>query len=339
MIRRGNRVYFACRNREFVNELLAKEGFEVKCFGSAYNSPAGKIWGLLLFTFKMLRVGLKQKPDIYLSHSSMYAAIAAFLLRRPHVSFEDTFNMEQVRIYRPFTKSILTGKYEHPLKSKKVIRYAGYHELAYLHPNRFTPDKSVLQELGVDENEKYVIIRFVSWNASHDYWHTGISYENKIKAVDTFSKYARVFISSENELPEELKKYEFKIAPDKMHDAIAFASLVFGESATMATEGAVLGVPSVYLDNSGRYYTRDLAKKNNLIFNFTESSNDQLLAIEKGMELLQQPGIKEQWQQKREKMLADKIDVTAFLVWFIENYPDSQRIMKENPVETQKQFL
>jgi len=30
-------------------------------------------------------------------------------------------------------------------------------------------------------------------------------------------------------------------------------------------------------------------------------------------------------------MLADKIDVTAFFVWFIENYPDSAKIMKENP--------
>lgn len=30
-------------------------------------------------------------------------------------------------------------------------------------------------------------------------------------------------------------------------------------------------------------------------------------------------------------MLADKIDVTAFLVWFIENWPESFKIMKENP--------
>ena len=30
-------------------------------------------------------------------------------------------------------------------------------------------------------------------------------------------------------------------------------------------------------------------------------------------------------------MLADKIDVTAFLAWFVENYPGSAKIMKENP--------
>jgi len=30
-------------------------------------------------------------------------------------------------------------------------------------------------------------------------------------------------------------------------------------------------------------------------------------------------------------MLSDKIDVTAFMVWFVENYPESAKIMKENP--------
>jgi len=30
-------------------------------------------------------------------------------------------------------------------------------------------------------------------------------------------------------------------------------------------------------------------------------------------------------------MLNDKIDVTGFMVWFVENYPESKRIMLANP--------
>jgi len=30
-------------------------------------------------------------------------------------------------------------------------------------------------------------------------------------------------------------------------------------------------------------------------------------------------------------VLADNIDVTSFMVWFIENYPNSLKIMKDNP--------
>jgi hypothetical protein len=30
-------------------------------------------------------------------------------------------------------------------------------------------------------------------------------------------------------------------------------------------------------------------------------------------------------------MLLEKIDVTAFMVWLIKNYPESIKIMKKNP--------
>jgi predicted glycosyltransferase len=332
MLKKGHQVLFTCRDKEFEIYLLNKFGFKFKSFGKKYKSGIGKLWGLIEFDIKELISGLQFRPDIFISHGSMYAAHAAFLLGKPHISLEDTFNFEQIRLYKPFTKVILTADYDHPLKSKKVIRYAGYHELAYLHPNRFTPDKSVLQELGVEDGEKYVIIRFVSWNASHDYGHTGISFENKIKAVEEFSKHAKVFVSSEKELPEELKKYQFKIAPEKMHDAIAFASLVIGESFTMLSEAAVLGTPAILIHNTTCFYLQEQEVKHELVFTFSEALSDQQLALQKGVELLQQPNIKKEWRQKKEKMLADKIDVTAFLVWFIEHYPESKRIMKENPV-------
>ena len=48
-------------------------------------------------------------------------------------------------------------------------------------------------------------------------------------------------------------------------------------------------------------------------------------------ELISKENLKAEWKIKNEKMLNDKIDVTAFMVWFIENYPDSFTTMKENP--------
>ena len=242
---RGHNVFFTCRDKEFEIYLLEKYGFQYKSFGKKYTSTIGKLWGMVEFGLKELFVCLKFKPHILLSHGSMYAAHAAFLLGKPHISLEDTFNFEQIRFYKPFTKHILTADYEHPLIGSEVINYAGYHELSYLHPNRFTPDKLVLNELGVNEGERYVIIRFVSWNASHDIGHKGISYENKLRAIEEFSKYARVFISSESKLPTELEQYRIIIAPHRMHDAMAFASLVWGESFTMPAEASVLGIPSI----------------------------------------------------------------------------------------------
>ncbi len=320
MMAKGHKVLFTCREKEFEIKLLESYGLLYKSFGKKYNSMIAKFWGMIKFDIQEFIVGLKFKPDILLSHGSMYAAHASFLLGKPHISVEDTFNFEQIRLYKPFTKIILTSDYNHPLKSEKVVTYPGYHELAYLHPSRFLADKSILQELEVQENEKYVIFRLVSWNATHDIGHSGLSHNNIIKAIGEFSKYAKVFVSSESKLPAQLEKYKLNIAPNRIHDAIAFASLVFGESSTMSEEAAMLGVPSIYMYNLGTILTNHLEKQYGLMFNFSESHDDQLLAIEKGLELLVSSDIKNIWKLKKEKMLADKIDVTAFYVDYVEKY-------------------
>lgn len=331
MQNRGHTILFTCREKEFEIFLLEKYGFSYTSFGKKYNSKFGKVLGMVQFDLKEFLAGLKFKPDIFFSHGSIYASHAAFLLRKPHISLEDTFNFEQIILYKPFTKVILTSDYDHPLKSEKVIRYSGYHELAYLHPYKFSPDRYVLKELNLKNDEKFVIIRFVSWKATHDSGHQGISFENKISAVRQFSKYARVFISSEHELPSELQQYKIPITPDKMHDAIAFSSLLFGESSTMAEEAAMLGVPSIYLFNNSTYYTKHLEIKYKLLYNFSETPEDQIEAIKNGIILISSSGIKQGWQQRRQKMLSEKINVTDFFVWFIENYPKSKKIMIENP--------
>lgn len=330
MLSKKHRLLFTCREKEFETFLLNYYGFSYKSFGKKYSSISGKLWGLVEFDIKEFITGLSFKPDIFLSHGSIYAAHASFFLRKPHISLEDTFNFEQINLYKPFTEAILTSDYHHPLVSKKVIRYSGYHELAYLHPKRFTPDKQILQELGVKEDEKYVILRFVSWKASHDVGHKGITYENKLKVVREFEERAKVYISSEAELPPELKPYQIRISPQKIHDAIAYATLLFGESSTMAEESAILGVPSIYLNNDSTFYTKHLEVDYHLMFNYSESIEDQQKAIRKGLELLNKPDLKKEWQFRRQKMLSEKIDVTDFLVWFVENWPESFKIMKEN---------
>lgn len=330
MQKKGHKVYFTTREKEFEIDLLTRYGFEFISFGKKYNSTIGKIFRLFVYNLKMLLTAIKFNPDIFLSHGSIYAAQISWFLRKVHISFEDTFNFEQINLYKPFTSTILTSNYKHPYLGKKNINYKGYHELAYLHPNRFKQDETILNELNLEENQKYVLLRFVSWEATHDKGHSGISLENKIKAVKEFGKYSRVLISSECELPEELMKYKIQIPPEKIHDVIAFASLVFGESGTMISEAAVLGTPGIFLDNTGRLYTKEEEEKYGLVFNFSESLTDQVKAIQKGIEILNNNNYKH-FNKKRKKLLSDKIDVTAFTVWFVENYPNSVRIMKENP--------
>lgn len=331
MLKKRHDILFTCREKEFEIYLLNYYNLPYQSFGKKYSSVSGKIWGMLKFDLKEFLAGLRFKPDVFLSHGSVYAAQASFLLGKPHISLEDTFNFEQIRLYKPFTVAILTSEYDHPLKSDKVIRYSGYHELAYLHPQRFTPDRSVLDDLGVEENEKFTIVRFVSWKASHDIGHNGISLKNKIRAVTEFSQYSKVFVSSEAELPPELSEYKINIAPHKMHNALAYATLLWAESFTMPAESSILGTPAVIIHNSTALYLKELQIRYGLCYKYSESEEDQLAAIKKGVELLTTPDLRDEWQLRRDKMLSEKINVTSFLVWFVEQWPESFRIMKEDP--------
>jgi predicted glycosyltransferase len=53
-------------------------------------------------------------------------------------------------------------------------------------------------------------------------------------------------------------------------------------------------------------------------------------AFDKALELLENINLRKEGKRKREKLLNDKIDVTALMVKFIENYPESFEEMKEN---------
>jgi predicted glycosyltransferase len=327
MQEKGHIILFTCRDKEFVLRLLQVYGFIYENFGKHYKSIVGKIQGLIKNELQMFNNAIQFKPDLFLSHGSSIAAFTSFLLQKPHISFEDTFNMEQVRLYLLFTDVVLTGDYPHPSLGRKEINYPGYHELAYLHPNVFTPDENILKEIGIMDNEKYAIIRFVAWNATHDIGHRGFSKEKKIKLVTELSRYIKVFISSEGDLPEELKQYQIKIKPENMHNVLYYTQLLVGESATMASECAMVGTPAIYINNS-HFGSLDSQAEYGLVHLFSEDELAQEHAIQKAIEIVSKPDIKNEYRERAQKMLENKIDVTSFMIWFVENYPESVKKVK-----------
>jgi uncharacterized protein len=325
MKKNGHTIFFTCREKEFEKELLEHFGFNYRSFGKKYNTSLSKLFGLLEFDIKEFIQGLKFKPDLFLSHGSIYAAHAAWLLGKPHISMEDTGNWEQIRFYLPFTNVVLTPDVLRVDLGPKQIRYSGYHELAYLHPNW----NSVSLRNGdtIPGLEKqYALMRFVSWNATHDKGQKGFLENQKADLINFLSDRMNVIISSEGTLPERYKRYKYTLSPEKIHDVLSGATIFVGEGATLASEAGILGVPSIYVNSLITYNNEDQGRYG-LVYSF-RNSNDVLKKVE---EILQIRNIKEEWQERRKKMLEDKIDVTAFMIWFIENYPGSFRIMKTNP--------
>ena len=63
---------------------------------------------MIKFSLLLLNAAIIFKPDILLSHGSMYASFVSFIVGRPHISMEDSGNMEEIRLCLPFANVILT---------------------------------------------------------------------------------------------------------------------------------------------------------------------------------------------------------------------------------------
>ncbi len=324
---RKHEFLITARNRPNIFELLRNENLAFYGRGKGAKSLAGKLLYLLYADIYLLIKALVFKPDMFISFTSPYAAHVSKILRKPHISFDDTEHARLGQLsYRPYTEAIITPSCYTKNIGNKQIRFNGYMELCYLHPKRFKPDSNIFNLLGINADDKYILFRFVSWNASHDIGQNGLDFKAKLLLIETLSEVAKIFISSEGELPENLKPYQLKTTPEKIHDVMAFAALFIGEGATMASECAMLGTPAIYV-NSLTAGTIEDQQRLGLLFSFRNAEG----VLEKSMELLNQPKLRTEFQTRRLKMLEDKIDVTAFMVWLIENYPESIKTMKTNP--------
>lgn len=312
-------------------------GMEYFLYSKASGSKIGKIISLpgdILKAYEHLR---EFKPDILVGFG-VYDAFVSFMLNRPCVYFEDseprvnTLSYAiQVKASALLVDTIITPEYFSDELGKKQIRVKSFKEMAYLHPDYFKPDENIFNLLGLHNKEDFIILRFNAFDAVHDFSIKGFSDEDKIRLVKELEKYASVFISSEAGIPDELNRYVVKIPKSRIHDAIYYAKLLVTDTQTMATEGAILGTPTIrcntFVGDNDMGNFIEFEQRYNLIFNY----NDPDKAIIKAVELIQKQNLKEEWKIKKERLLKDKIDINTFMIWLLENYPESFEEIKANP--------
>jgi predicted glycosyltransferase len=324
----GHQFQIVARDKEVVFKLLDYFNIPYKSRGKGGKGVIGKLIYIFLADFRIYKIALKFKPDLFLSFSSTYAGHVAFLLNRPHVVFDDTEHAKFEHImYKPFAESIITPSCFYKPMGKKQVFFDGYMEMCYLHVNYFKPNPYVLRLLQVKENEKFVIIRFVSFEAGHDIGHHGLDYKAKIILIEEIQKHVKVIISSESYLPKEIEKFKINIPPEMLHDALAYSALYIGEGGTTASEAAILGIPAIYINSLPLMgYLQD-EEKAGLLFHL----NDPKHILSKALQIIKDPYSSEKFKLMNAELLKSKIDVTAFMIWLIETYPESTKIIRENP--------
>ncbi len=318
---RGHDVCITARDKDRSVELLQAFDLPYQQI-SRQMSGAGLAIEMAKRTPRLMKVMRSFKPDVMTGIMGPSIALAGAVRRVPAVVFYDTeFAVQTNRIVYPLAYSVCTPDcYQGEVRGRHP-QYAGYHELAYLHPNRFQPDPAVLADFGVSPDEPYSIVRFVSWQAVHDRQERGLSAKQKRHLIEVLQRRGRVIISSEGPLAPDLADLAVRGPVEQIHHLIAHARLVVGESATMSSEAAVLGVPAVFIATTGRGYTDDQERRYGLVRHFTEDQYD--MALSAVDEILAEPALT--WQTARQRLLDEKIDVTAWMIDYFETSFAEQR--------------
>lgn len=365
----GHEVEVLIKKKENLEQLLQNSGIPYHNIlrEGRKDTKIGMAFGAIKRFWRELVFCIKEKPDL-LTGTSVENSYVGPLLHIPVVYCgEDDAEVIplQAKICYPGASVVLTpdscddGKW-----NGKTTKYPSYHELAYLHPNHFTPSADIVREQGINPDKPYAIMRFVKLKANHDDNIKGINKEVAIRLIELMKPHMDIYITSERALEPELEPYRIKINPIYMHDVMAYASLYIGDSQTMAAEAGVLGVPFVrFNDFVGRIgYLRELEDEYRLGFgvkasprrNDASSKPNESLSLNDGMmqpcgpealykiveELMNMDSAERKavFLERRDKMLADKIDCAKFLTWFIENYPESAELTKKADAEFWKRF-
>lgn len=330
--RNGHKVYFTAKKKDNIAGLLDAYNIAYISLGKKYDNIILKYIASILHLARMYYLVKSKKIDIAVGVSGLISFISKFTQMNSICLDDDDAGVTPL-----FAKSInnagaiLTPEaLKNDDRGSQHITYCGYHELAYLHPIQFTPDPNVVIDLGLDEGEKYFILRFNAFRAHHDGGEHGMDQDQKQKLIQFLLPYGKVFISSEEE-KSEFEKYKHGIKPEKIHSVLYYATMFIGDSQTMCSEAAVLGIPALKCNTfAGRLsIPNELEEKYGLCYAY--KPKDFNLMLEKAQELLKNPNLRDEFQSRCQKMLSEKIDVSAFMGWFVENYPKSRGVMKKNP--------
>jgi predicted glycosyltransferase len=325
----GKEVQILIKSKDVLENLLKNDDMDFINIlpEGRVSSTKGILFGLMKRDFRIFKIVRKFRPNIMVGSDPSLSHVGKILGIPVLTPIEDDISVvpRLARLTYPYTSWIIApdscdcGRWNY-----KKISYSGYMKLAYLHPKYYTISKKY-------KGNNFYLIRLSKLDAYHDIGIKGFSKEILFQIINKLSQSGEVKIVSEGNIEERFHNYLLKINPNELHYYLAQSTLLISDSQSMSMEAAMLGVPSIRFSSfTGRIgVLEELEKKYELTFGIKPEEPEKLFS--KLNELLNINNLKDVFELRRQKMLTNKIDVTAFIVWLIEKYPDSIREIKSNP--------
>lgn len=306
------------RDKDVLLKVLQEEKVPYIIFGAHKKTLRDKILGTPRLLINYWRIARSVKADVIISKASFYGCFIAKMTGAKSVIFPDSEVVKVTNRYVvPLATRIVTPGSFGLDYGKRHVRIGGLFEDCYLAPSVFTPDKSVLEQYGMQQ--PYAVLRFVGWYANHDVKNSGFTFEQKKALIAAIEPHMKVYISSEKPLPAELQRYQLPTPANAIHSVLAYADLYLGDSQTMATEAALLGTPAIrsnsFVGPNDMTNFKVLEERYGLLYNIRDF--EDVLAKVKDMAAHSH---KAEWQKKQQAYFAQVGDANEQIREVIGNW-------------------
>ena len=242
--------------------------FEKECpdipyisIGEHRETLSGKIFDVAKRDIAFLRYLRKIEFDAGMGCGSINLAHTTRFWGKPTILFAD--DMEYKLVYylcKPFAPWVVMPKCI-PANGKNFLKYNGFKELAYLHPNHFKPDKKALEPYDLNPYE-YVFVREVS-NASFNYRKLEMG---KLSKIMNFLKRKdlKIVLSIEDKSLMKLFKEHciiLKEPVDDIHSLLHFAAFTISSGDSLARGSCLVGAPAIYTGGRDMAINKELIKR------------------------------------------------------------------------------
>ncbi len=318
--RRGHDTLVLSRHKEVTTQLLDEFGLDHIPVGRpSRHGRVGQLLELLERDVALFRHGRRFKADVVVTRNPAGVQAARLLGAVGIFDTDDGYSAGvHFKAALPFAHYITSPDCLEETVGPHHVKYRGYKQSAYLHPDHFSPRPEVLSGLGLEPGQPFYFVRFVAMQASHDVGQAGMSLDLKRRTLAMLEQRGRVVLSCEGEVPREWQHLAYRLPPHQLHDVLAHAALVVGDSGTVPIEAAVLGAPALHVSSyAGRLRPlNELERLYGLAWSYPPSESDRFLA--RLAELLALPDPRHAVAEGHARMLREKIDLANWFTGFIE---------------------
>ncbi len=251
----GHNVLVTVRDYGYTHNLIEQQGIPHTLIGRhSGKNPFLKVAGLSSRVLSLALWASGRKIDVAVSHGSRALVLASSLLRIPCVTMYDyefvstgIFNRLSSLVLLPdaLPDELLASLH---LSPDRICKYPGLKEEVYL--GNFTPDRSVLDTLEVQQDEILIALRPPATAAHYHNPDSERIFQAVLDRISADPQAVGIVLPRTAEQAEVVRKslknpLNFRILSRPVHglNLIWHCDLVVGGGGTMNRESALLGVP------------------------------------------------------------------------------------------------